>query len=200
MQQISWSVKKMKVADLKDLQDNPRKITKEAFEKLKERFASSRGFHNVLKIDTNNEILSGNQSRRALKELKVLEVNVLVPDRKLTKEEKDAVILESNRHEGTWDFDMLANNFETDFLTGIGFTLGELGIGDNFGKNQIDVDNMASGLESYMNSDIKQIVLYFKGDEYGDIITRLDRILPKTGATNYSELLLQLLKEHEENK
>jgi uncharacterized protein YheU (UPF0270 family) len=50
-----------------------------------------------------------------------------------------------------------------------------------------------------MNSDIKQVVLYFKGTEYGEVIRRLDAVLAELGADNYSEAVLKLLEEHETN-
>lgn len=99
-----------------------------AFEKLKKRI-TARGFHDVLKIDTEGFILSGNQRKRALVDLGISEVNVLIPSRPLTSEERDKVVLESNRNDGEWDFDILANEFEIDTLIDVGFDPKELGMG-----------------------------------------------------------------------
>lgn len=119
---------------MRELQNNPRKIQGEAFEKLKERI-TARGFHDVLKLDTEGYVLSGNQRKRALTDLGIKEVTVLVPSRELTKEERDKVILESNRNDGIWDMDMLANEFDLETLLDVGFLEKELGLADSIAGN-----------------------------------------------------------------
>lgn len=124
---ITWKAEKRNVADLIEWDKNPRKITDQAFEKLKQRIRE-RGFHDVIKIDTDNVVLSGNMRKKALVDLNIQEVNVLVPERKLTDEERDKVALESNRNDGTWDFEMLGNVFEVDHLLDVGFSKLEIGM------------------------------------------------------------------------
>lgn len=124
---LEWNHEKRKVSELKELPNNPRKIDKNALEKLKQRIAQ-RGFHDVVKVDTDGFILSGNQRKRALTELGIEEVNILVPSRPLERSERDAVILESNRNDGEWDLKILSDNFEMDILKNVGFTDKELGI------------------------------------------------------------------------
>jgi len=120
METINWKAEIRKLSDLKNWEKNPRKITKEAFDKLKERI-SKRGFHDVIKLDTENNVLSGNQRKRALIDLGIKEVNVLVPDRELTEKEKKEIVLESNLDDGVWDFDILANEFEMETLNEVSF-------------------------------------------------------------------------------
>lgn len=117
--QIQWKTERRKVKDLKPLDKNPRKITKAAIEKMKDRI-SKRGFHDVIKLDTNGVILSGNVRTEALTALKIDEVNVLVPSRILTKDERNAIVLESNRHDGEWDVTMLPE-FGQEVLLEAGF-------------------------------------------------------------------------------
>lgn len=112
MLNINWTVKKMKVADLKDWSKNPRKITEDEYDRLIDSIKSY-GFHDVLKIDTDNTIISGHQRRRALTEIGIAEVDVMVPDRKLTEREMEVVALSSNTHRGMFDFDILANSFDS---------------------------------------------------------------------------------------
>lgn len=120
MEKLIWLAEKRKISELKNWEKNPRKITKEAFEKLKDRI-SKRGFHDVIKIDTNNNVLSGNQRKRVLIDLGIEEVNVLVPNRELTDKEKREVVLESNLNDGIWDYDILGNEFEIEDLKEVGF-------------------------------------------------------------------------------
>src|SRR6185295_9938672 len=118
--EIIWTTEKRKLKDLKNWEKNPRKITKEAFEKIKDRI-SKRGFHDIIKLDTEDNVLSGNQRKRALEDLGIEEVNVLVPSRKLTDKEKKEIVLESNLNDGIWDFDILGNEFEMETLQEVAF-------------------------------------------------------------------------------
>lgn len=118
-EKLVWHPEKRKVKDLKTWAANPRKISKESFEKLKERI-QQRGFHDVLKVDIDGTILSGNQRKKALVELGIKEVTTLVPNRKLTEEEKNKIALESNTNDGEWDFEAL-KSFDLGTLTDVGF-------------------------------------------------------------------------------
>jgi site-specific DNA-methyltransferase (adenine-specific) len=120
MEKLTWRAEVRKVKDLKNWEKNPRKITNEAFEKLKDRI-NKRGMHDVLKLDTDENVLSGNQRQRALTALDIEEVNVLIPSRPLTDKEKKEIILESNLNDGIWDFDMLGNEFEMETLQEVAF-------------------------------------------------------------------------------
>jgi DNA modification methylase len=116
---IDWKIEKRKLSELKELPNNPRRISNDHFERLKKKL-SERGFHDVIKIDTNGCVLSGNQRLRAMKELwGDIEVDVKVPDRELTEEERKKIVLESNQNEGEFDIDILANEFE-DILEEVG--------------------------------------------------------------------------------
>lgn len=122
---LEWKTARRKLADLKALENNPRKIDKAAVGKMKDRIRK-RGFHDVVKLDTEDVILSGNVRSQALTELAIEnpkeygEVNVLVPSRPLTKEERNGVILESNMHDGTWDTEALPA-FGMEVLLDVGF-------------------------------------------------------------------------------
>ncbi len=119
MTPLIWRSEKRSVASLKAWKINPRKITPDSFRKLKDRI-KQRGFHDVIKIDTDGTVLSGNQRKRALLDLDIKEVTVLIPNRKLSKDEKNKVALESNTNDGTWDYEGL-KSFKLDVLTDIGF-------------------------------------------------------------------------------
>ena len=121
---LIWRTEIRKVADLVVWSKNPRTITKSAMNKLKQRI-KERGFHAVIVIDTDNTVLSGNQRKVALEEINVKEITVLVPNRKLTEKERDAIALESNSNDGEWDFEAL-KSFDLSILTDIGFDSVEL--------------------------------------------------------------------------
>lgn len=118
-EELGWAVDIRKLTILKNWKENPRTITKVALEKLKERIVQ-RGFHSIIVIDTDNTILSGNQRGLALRQLGIKEVNVLVPSRKLTTEERRKIALESNLNDGEWNMEAL-KSFNIDLLTDVGF-------------------------------------------------------------------------------
>lgn len=141
---ITWTPKIQKLAVLKDWDKNPRSITGEALARLKQRI-TDRGFHDVVKIDTDNVILSGTQRRKALTELGITEVWTMVPDRKLTEKERQAVVVESNRNDGDWDWGKLGSFFDLQDLKDWGFGEDEIksgiGLADSSGVD-IDPDRM----------------------------------------------------------
>ena len=108
---MKWHTEVRKIEDLKKWEENPRSISEVEYVKLKKSI-TKRGFHDILKIDEKNVVLSGNQRLDALKELDYKEVECKVADKILTQEEKDAVALESNIQGGEWDMDKLAEGFE----------------------------------------------------------------------------------------
>lgn len=120
MQKIQWRAEVRDVNALIPWKENPRKITKVALEKLKEKIIQS-GFHSVIVVDTDNTILSGNQRKTALTQLGIKEVPVLVPDRTLTNDERTKIALESNVNDGEWDFDKL-KSFDLDLIKFAGFS------------------------------------------------------------------------------
>jgi ParB-like chromosome segregation protein Spo0J len=117
MKKLTWHTEVRKVKSLKVWSKNPRKLTKSAFSKLVERI-KERGFHAVIIIDTDDTILSGNQRKKALLSLGIEEVTVLLPNRKLTKDERKKIALESNINDGEWDFEKL-KSFDLDLITDI---------------------------------------------------------------------------------
>jgi DNA modification methylase len=119
-EKIVWTAEVRKVKDLKKWTENPRKISKADLDKLTDKI-EQRGFHASIVIDTDNTILSGNQRKIALQKLRILEVNVLVPSRELSKEEREKIALESNLIDGEWDFEKL-KSFDLELLTDIGFS------------------------------------------------------------------------------
>ena len=122
---LEWHTEKRKLKDLKEWKENPRTITRERYLKLKERI-KQRGFHDIIKIDTDNTILSGNHRKKALEELGVKEVECKVPNRKLTNSERVKVALESNIQDATWTDDLF-NFSEEDLLdVGLGKELEEM--------------------------------------------------------------------------
>lgn len=120
MQKLVWRAEVRKVENLVTWDQNPRSIGTERFAKLIKRI-EDRGFHSSIVIDTDNTILSGNQRKEVLLHLGVKDVNVLIPNRKLTEEERKKIALESNLNDGEWNFEKL-KSFDLDLIKFAGFS------------------------------------------------------------------------------
>ncbi|MFA5300240.1 MAG: hypothetical protein WC389_18790, partial [Lutibacter sp.] len=102
MTDIIWHVEKRKLSELKIWDENPRTIIPESFATLKGRLVK-RGMHATLSADIDGTLISGDKRKKALEELGIEEVYVMLPNRKLSEQERQEVAIESNLHDGTWD-------------------------------------------------------------------------------------------------
>lgn len=126
---ISWNTERRKLGELKYTADNPRRLTDKQHNDLKK----SLDKFNLAEIPVINQdkyILAGHMRVRILKEKygDDYEIEVRSPSRKLTKKEADEYLIRSNKNNGEWDFDGLANNFEIEELVDWGFEDFELGL------------------------------------------------------------------------
>ena len=126
MSDLIWHTEKRKVKDLIPYEFNPRKLTDEQAEKLKE---SLERFNlvEIPAIDLDNKIAAGHQR---VKMMLLLgrgeeEIDVRVPNRKLTQKEFKEYNLRSNANTGEWDLNLLADLGEA-FLSDVGFSSEEL--------------------------------------------------------------------------
>jgi hypothetical protein len=120
---LTWKTEKRKICDLKDHKKNPRKITKDQMEQLKKSIDNF-NYVEIIAINLDGTILAGHMRTKALKELGrgKEEIEVRVPSRMLTEQEADEYLIRSNKNTGEWDFDILANEWDTDDLLQCGFT------------------------------------------------------------------------------
>jgi len=120
---IEWHTEKRKLGDLKQLENNPRKISDKDYQKLGEDIEEMGNFRPLI-IDTENVILGGNQRYKQLldKYGQDFEVEVSLPNRELSENERKKIIITDNTHRGDWDLDILGEDF--------GDILGDLEIDD----------------------------------------------------------------------
>lgn len=135
---LSWHTEKRRVDDLLPHDANPRKISSKQLEDLKR---SLRKFNlvEIPAIDTDGKIIAGHQRIRALQILGrgKEEIEVRVPNRKLTQEEYDQYLITSNAVGGDWDFEKL-KSFDLEMLTDIGFSKDEL---SNIWDEHLEAEN-----------------------------------------------------------
>ncbi|MGB2762125.1 MAG: DNA methyltransferase [Minisyncoccales bacterium] len=115
------------IDSLRPSEYNPRKISNESMEQLKE---SIKRFQMVDPVIANiapsrkNIVIGGHMRLRAAKELKFKEIPVVYVNISDIEREKELNI-RLNKNTGDWDWNLLAN-FDEDFLSGIGFNSEEL--------------------------------------------------------------------------
>ena len=117
---IIWNEQEIEVGEIKFTPDNPRRITKEAFNRLKQKI-KEQGYHCRLIVQPDLTLAGGNQRLRALQELGFNKIKVLVPSRELTPEEYRKLVITDNLQDGEWDVDLLSANYDFDELKEWGF-------------------------------------------------------------------------------
>jgi DNA modification methylase len=158
---LCWHTEKRLAKNLIPWDGNPRKLSDEQAKQL-ERSLKKFGLVEIPAIDTDDHLIAGHQR---LKILLLLnrgdeEIDVRVPNRKLTREEFEEYNLRSNLTTGEWDWTALGE-FDQSFLEDIGFSSEQLD--DIFG---IDETPEEFDLEKELKKlDITKITVQ-KGDVY----------------------------------
>jgi DNA modification methylase len=117
-------VAKVKINSIKTNPKNPRLIKDDKFKKL---VNSIKEFPQMLElrpivVDENNIILGGNMRHKACIEAGLKEV-FIVQAKDLTEQQKDEFIVKDNVGFGEWDWNILANEWDTDKLQDWGLDL-----------------------------------------------------------------------------
>jgi len=126
LEKIIWKTEKRKVKELIAYDKNPRILSDFQKIKLKESLKKF-GLVEIPAIDVDNRILAGHQRIKILLLLNrgEDEIDVRVPNRKLTKEEFTEYNLRSNISAGEWDVEAL-KNLDIELLMDVGFNNDDL--------------------------------------------------------------------------
>lgn len=115
-----WKHEIRKVSDLHPNPDNPRTITKETLKGLK-RSMQKNGYTHRIIVDCHNMILSGHARWLVFKEQDPdAEIECMVAQRELTKEEIQEAVLGHNTLGGDWNIEDLQMKFEPILLEAYG--------------------------------------------------------------------------------
>lgn len=106
--QLSWSTEKRKVKELVPAEYNPRQMTDKQAKEL-EKSLKKFGLVEIPAIDQDNTLLAGHMRMATMIQLGrgEEEIDVRVPNRKLTDAEAKEYNLRSNKNTGEWDMDKL---------------------------------------------------------------------------------------------
>jgi hypothetical protein len=150
---IKAKIQKVSISSIKENDANPRFINKHKFQKL---VNSVKEFPEMLSlrpivVDKDNIILGGNMRYKACKEIGLKEVYIIQADDLDEKKAKEFII-KDNVGFGEWDWDVLANDWDTDLLEDWGLDL--------------NIDNAIDDLEEDDDIELPQSVQLEPPKEY----------------------------------
>jgi len=119
---ITWEEASIKLSQLKEYPNNPRKITKEMLDKLASHIKED-GYHQRIIVDNDYTIIGGHQRKKALYMAGYddeTEIEVLMSSRKLTPAEIDRLNIRDNLAFGEYDFEVLTERFDLNELLSFG--------------------------------------------------------------------------------
>jgi ParB-like chromosome segregation protein Spo0J len=107
-------IEKVKISVVKSNPNNPRIIKDNKFKKLVQ---SIEDFPEMLQlrpivVNKDNVILGGNMRHKACIDAGLKEVYIIKAD-KLTEQQQEEFVIKDNSNFGEWDWDLLANQFDT---------------------------------------------------------------------------------------
>jgi len=182
--------------------DNPRSLSQEVFETLKESIERDPEFMALrpLVIDEHRMILGGNQRYRAMQALGMTTIpEAWVKDgSNLSAAAKRRFILIDNSPKGMsgmWDFEILANTYELDELHKMGFADWELGIS----IDELDPHDEWKGMPEFKNEDktaFRSIIIHMEDQDAVDALSKLlqQPITEKTQALYYPKNIVDKIR------
>lgn len=118
---MKWQLQFVPIKDLKDHSKNPRKISKEALDRLSKNIDKF-GLIDKPIANADMTIIGGHQRVRIMRKKKAKTIECWVAEEQLSPSELDELCIGLNLNQGTWDYDILANEFEALDLLEWGFS------------------------------------------------------------------------------
>lgn len=145
---------KINISLIKKNEDNPRKISDGAFEKLVASIKEDPQMLEVrpLVIDENNMVLGGNMRLKALEYLGYVDIPVMVA-KGWTDEEKRRFIIKDNVSGGEWDYELLNVQYDVAELEAWG-----LNVEKELGSFNAGTEDDQGDLTSIKDINIKEII------------------------------------------
>ena len=118
---IEWKLVTYPIKSLKPHPKNPRQMTRQQSAKL-EGLIQQFGMIDKPIINKDFTIIGGHQRIKILKKMGAKTVDCWIPDRLLDQMEVDSLCIGLNLHQGSFDMDVLANEWDMLELLGHGFS------------------------------------------------------------------------------
>jgi hypothetical protein len=160
-------IETIKISKIKLNPNNPRLVKDDKFEKLVRSIKEFPEMLNIRPIVVNSDmiVLGGNMRLKACKEAGLDEVPIIRADN-LTEDQQRQFIIKDNVGFGEWDWDMLANEWDSEELSDWGL--------DVFNYNTDDIDLDAFFEEDNSEKEEKfKIVLEYSEEDYNAVTEAL---------------------------
>jgi len=156
----------VKINEVKVNPNNPRLIKDDKFKKLVQSVKDFPEMLNIRPIVVNKDmiILGGNMRFKACKEAGLKEVPIIITD--LSGEQQKEFLIKDNVSGGEWDWDILANEWESEQLNEWGLDVWEAAPDVDY--SLLDDDDVSSQLEDMTNGVKKAIQIEFEAEHYED--------------------------------
>ena len=176
---------------------NPRVIKDHKFRKLVQ---SIKEFPQMLEmrpivVDEEMVVLGGNMRLRACLEAGLMEVPIIRAT-ELTEQQKKEFVIKDNSSFGEWDWDLLANEWDIQDLDQWGLDI-PASYFDDDKEPEFDKDVLDEALDSYINSKVKQITLYFDNQQYEYVLGKLEAISQTEQLESNTDVIIALLEKYE---
>lgn len=153
-QEVKHTVHYVSVDQIEELEDNPRTISREDFERLKTSIKANPDYFEARPLILSDRtgklvVIAGNQRLRAAKALGQMQVPAVVLSG-LTEEREKEIVIRDNVSNGRWDMDLLANNFDIGDLANWGVNVDiKADIDEGLKKTDISEDEIKQIVRSY---------------------------------------------------
>lgn len=165
---MKWHIETVDLSYLKNHARNARKLSKHDADHL-EKSIESFGLCEPIVANTDGTIIGGHQRARTLKKLKHKTAEVYFPENPLSDQQVDELNIRLNRNAGEWDFDMLANAWDSDDLLDWGFDTSDFGW----------TDKSDEGIPDSSEPKTLQITLTIPDEDAASFQNQLDSLLLK---------------------
>lgn len=167
-----WTLKKIKVSDIKENPNNPRLLTEKGLNDLEESIKKF-GVAEPPVLNKDLSAIGGHGRKKIFERLNITEVECYVSDIQLTKKQADELGIRLNKNiAGQWDFDILANEFEIEDLKDWGFEEWELGMNEDS-----DPKIKETELRPYKQS---HILISFSPEHFAEVKQAISKLENKT--------------------
>jgi len=195
-------LQKVKIETVISNPDNPRVIRDDKFKKL---IRSIDTFPQMLKlrpivVDEDNVILGGNMRFEAIKHLGHKEV-FIVKAEGFSEEQKREFVIKDNSSFGEWDWDVLANNWETSSLKEWGLDIPKWEDKTEFDSGIEDTGDYDFPEDDIEKSHVKMVQLFLTTKTEPDFKEWELALREKLGTDNVTDTVYEAMKQiYEQHK
>ena len=158
---------KVLIKDIKPNPNNPRLVKDDKFAKLVQSIKDFPQMLDIRPIVVNKDmiVLGGNMRLKACKEAGLKEVPIIKAEQ-LTEEQQRQFIIKDNIGYGEWDWEMIANQWDSDELNNWSLDIPNFNIAKDLDYSILDEADISEQLEGMASNVKKAIQIEFEFEHY----------------------------------